>query len=202
MLVSQKKILKFSSLPATFLEDFPYICNEEEKEQIYRCVEIVDNQGAPFLLMPIEYARKKKLPRRIFLSVLKDTKKRALIVKRRNQNKNDTALWNLSSMGNVMAGESAEGAVLREFQRDFRLDIQANISIEELLVLPFMENETMLSASIFLAGPCRADEIEANAKNIEDFMFLTKDELEGISSKHPEIFHSLLFWALRSGWIF
>lgn len=183
------------------MSDFPYLQPTSEKDLIAKNVEIVDNQGAPFLLMPLEFARKKKLPRRIFLSVLKDNKKRALIVKKNEVEKKEAQLWTLSSIGNVLAGESAEGAALRELQYDFNLNT-VNFPLEELHTLPFMENDTMLSASIFLAGPCKADDILPNPESISDIMFLTKGELEGLSTQHPEIFHSLLFWALRSGWIF
>lgn len=152
--------------------------------------------------MPLESAKKRKLPRRVFLLVLKDNKKRVLIVKRKGKHSHKYIQWTLSGMGDVLAGESAEGAVLRVLERDFHLEKTSPVPLEELHSIPFLEDDTMLSANIFLGGPCKADDILLNPEHIIDILFLTKSELEGLSTKHAEIFHPLLFWALRSGWIF
>jgi len=147
--------------------------------------------------MPLEAAKKKKMSRRIVFVILKDHKNKVLLARKRENIKQNT-LWSLSAYGNVFAGESAEGAAVRELQNNFHIK---NIRLQELSTLPFMDNDVPLSASIFLAGPWR-EKIKPNLDFVHDAMVVDKDELTGLLQHHPDMFHSLLVWALRSGWIF
>ena len=147
--------------------------------------------------MPLEMAKKKKMSRRIVFVILKDHRNRVLLAKKRENIKQNT-LWNLSAHGNVFAGESAEGAAVRELKNDFNIE---DIRLQELSTLPFMENDVPLSASLFLAGPWR-EKVKPNTNLIHDAMFVDKGELAGLLKHQPDMFHSLLVWALRSGWIF
>ena len=182
-------------VPLSNLLDFPY---KQAPQKISTLVEIFDNRGNPFLLMPLEIAKKKKMSRRIVFVILKDHKNRVLVAKKRENIKQSNVPWNLSAYGNVFAGESSEGAAVRELKENFNI---SDIRLKELSTLPFMENDVPLSASIFLAGPWR-ETISPNDDFIYDAMFVDKDELAGLLQHQPEMFHSLLVWALRSGWIF
>ncbi len=183
------------SNPLLCLPDFPYNQDPLEKENL---VEVFDNRGETFMLMPLEMARKQKMSRRIVFVILKDHKNRVLLAKKKENIKQNNPLWTLSGYDNVYAGESAEGAVLRELKNSFNIE---GIKLKELRTLPFMENDIPLSATIFLAGPWK-DRFELNLDYVHDAMFVDKDELAGLLKFQPEMFHTLLVWALRSGWIF
>lgn len=182
--------------PLLNLSDFPY---KQTPQKLSSLVEIFDNRGEPFLLMPLEVAKKKKMSRRIVFIILKDHKNRVLLAKKIKNIKQSNIPWSLSAYGNVFAGESAEGAVVRELKESFNIN---NIHLKELSTLPFMDNDDIpLSASIFLAGPWR-ENITPNFDLVHDAMLVDKDELTGLLQHQPDMFHSLLVWALRSGWIF
>lgn len=182
--------------PLSKLSDFPY---NQTPQKLSSLVEIFDNRGEPFLLMPLDIAKKKKMSRRIVFIILKDHKNRVLLAKKMKNIKQTNTPWSLSAYTNVFAGESAEGAVVRELKESFNID---NIHLKELRTVPFLDNDDIpLSASIFLAGPWR-EAIKPNLDLVHDAMFVDKDELTGLLQHQPEMFHSLLGWALRSGWIF
>ncbi len=181
--------------PLSNLSDCPYT---KAPQELSTLVEVFDNQGDPFLLMPLEIAKKKKMSRRIVFVILKDHKNRVLLAKKRENIKQSDTLWSLSAYGDVFAGESAEGAAAREIENNFKIE---NTRLRELHTLPFMENDVPLSASIFLAGPWR-ENIKTNLDFVYDAMFVDKNELAGLLQYQPDMFHPLLVWALRSGWIF
>lgn len=183
------------SKPLAYLSDFPYRQYPQEEE----LVEIFDKEGRTFLLTPQGDAKKKKMSRRIVFVILKDNRKRVLITKSTKNKKKNSILWKLSAYTQVYAGESTEDAAYRELKQNFNIE---DIRLQELRTVPFLDkNEVMLSATIFIAGPWR-ETIQANKENVLDCMFVDKDELTGLLDFQPEMFHVIIEWALRSGWLF
>ncbi len=177
------------------LSDFPYRQIPEFYENL---VEVFDNRGEVFMLMPLEMANKKKMLRRIIFVILKDNKNRVLLSKKNTANLQTNSLWSLSGHNNIFVGESAIGAALQELKNNFYID---DIAINELRTLPFIEQDIPLSATVFSAGPYKK-RLEINSDYVTDAMFVDKDELSGLLEFQPDMFSPLLSWALRSGWIF
>lgn len=161
-------------------------------------MEIYNNHGQPFLLVPLQDAIKKKMHRRVVFVILKDDRNRVLITKSHKNTKQKSELWNLSAYGDVFAGESTEGSAFRILRECFDI---IDISIHDILVIPFMEHDATLYTSIFKTGAWR-NPVIPNQEFIIDSMFVDKDELTGLLEFQPEAFHSLLVWAMRSNWIF
>ncbi len=176
------------------LSDFPY---NQLPQNLNSLVEVFNNNGDKFMLMPLEFAKKKRMLRRIVFIILKDHKNRVLLSKKVESGKSSN-LWSLSGYNNIFVGESAKGAALNELKNNYHIE---NIKIKELHTIPFLEQDIPLSATIFSAGPWW-DSLTINPNYVIDAMFVDKDELSGLLEIQPEMFSSLLIWALRSNLIF
>lgn len=175
-------------------DDFPYVLNAEARKNL---VEITDNAGLPFLLMPEHIVKKKKMRHRIIFVVLKDKKNRVLFVKKNTSDTNPR--WELPCYGVVFAGESAEGTAYKELQENFYID--DSIKLHEITTLPYLQEDIYVTATVFRAGPFSGT-LRYNEEKIQDAMFVDKDELNGILAYAPDIFNPIITWAERANWLF
>lgn len=166
-------------------------------------VEITDNAGSPFLLMPEHIVKKKKMHHRIIFVVLKDRKNKILLVKKKSEQKN--VLWEFPCYGIVYAGESAEGTAYRELEKHFFID--DSIVMKEIATLPYLQEDSYVQATVFLAGPYYGinsanKTFLYNEETIQDAMFIDKEEFEGLLSFNPEMFNPIITWAYRANWLY
>ncbi len=187
MLSLQKKLLNH-------LSDFPY---SQVPKDYQNLVEIYDNRGEKIMIMPLELAKKKKMLHKIVFIILKDKNNRVLLSKKIEQGKVNS-LWSLSGYNAVFLGQSTLGTAIEELKNNYFIE---DIKIKEIHTLPFMENDVPLSATIYSAGPWW-NSLRINSNYVADAMFVDKDELSGLLEIQPEMFSSLLIWALRSNLIF
>lgn len=180
--------------PLKIYDDFPYLLDEENRKNL---VEITDNNGLPFLLMPAHIVKKKKMRHRIIFVVLKDNKNRILFVKKQTTEKNP--LWEFPCYGIVFAGESAEGTAYKELQENFYID--DSIKMHEIATLPYLYDDIYVTATVFRAG-IHSGTFRYNEEKIQDAMFVDKDELNGLLAYAPDIFNPIITWANRANWLF
>lgn len=180
--------------PLKLYDDFPYLLDEEARKNL---VEITDNSGIPFLLMPEHIVKKKKMRHRIIFVILKDKKNRALFVKKQTAEKN--SLWEFPCYGMVFAGESAEGTAYKELSENFYID--DSIKMQEIATLPYLYDDMYVTATVFRAGPFSGT-FRCNEEKIQDAMFVDKDELNGLLAYAPDIFNPIITWANRANWLF
>lgn len=180
--------------PLKIYDDFPYLLDEENRKNL---VEITDNNGLPFLLMPAHIVKKKKMRHRIIFVVLKDNKNRILFVKKQTTEKNP--LWEFPCYGIVFAGESAEGTAYKELQENFYID--DSIKLHEIATLPYLYDDIYVTATVFRAG-LHSGIFRCNEEKIQDAMFVDKDELNGLLAYAPDIFNPIITWANRANWLF
>lgn len=158
-------------------------------------IEITDNSGFPLVLMTEQTVKKKKLHRRIVFVILKDKKNKMLLVQRNRPN--EKILWEFPCCETVYAGESAEGTVCRELEKNF--SVEENIKIKEIGVFSFEHSETRFTAAVFSAclhhGLFRYSE-----ERIKDVMFIDEEEFRGLLSFHPEMFAPAVLWASKTDW--
>lgn len=160
-------------------------------------MEITDNNGKPFLLMPEYIVKKKKMRHRIIFVMLKDKKNRILLVKKHVQETN--SLWEFPCYSIVFAGESAEGTAYKELQANFYID--DTIKMKEIATLPYLHDDVYVTATFFSAGPYYGT-FHYNEERIQDAMFVDKDELNGLLAYSPEIFNPIITWANRANWLY
>lgn len=168
--------------------------DEEARKNL---VEITDNNGLPFLLMPAHIVKKKKMRHRIIFVVLKDNKNRVLFVKKQTTEKNP--LWEFPCYGIVFAGESAEGTAYKELQENFYID--DSIKMYEIATLPYLYDDIYVTATVFRAG-IHSGIFRYNEEKIQDAMFVDKDELNGLLAYAPDMFNPIITWANRANWLF
>lgn len=180
--------------PLKKYDDFPYLLDKEARKNL---VEITDNKGIPFLLMPEHIVKKKKMRHRIIFVVLKDKKNRILFVKKHTQE--NTSLWEFPCYGIIFAGESAEGTAYKELQESFY--INDSIKMKEIATLPYLQDDVYVMATFFSAGPYYGT-FRCNEEKIQDAMFVDKDELNGLLAYSPEIFNPIIMWANRANWLY
>lgn len=180
--------------PLKLYDDFPYLLDEEAQKNL---VEITDNNGLPFLLMPAHIVKKKKMRHRIIFVILKDNKNRVLFVKKQTTEKNP--LWEFPCYGIVFAGESAEGTAYKELQENFYID--DSIKMHEIATLPCLYDDIYVTATVFRAG-IHSGTFRYNEEKIQDAMFVDKDELNGLLAYAPDIFNPIITWANRANWLF
>ncbi len=178
------------------LSDCPYVNPPSELESL---VEISDGYDRPLILTPLNAALRRKLPRRIVLVGLRDGHGRLFLPRRSFHLPRHPGLWDISVTGDVLAGESLEGAALRELRQ--RLGI-AGARIRAVASLPYTDSEgASLSATFFLAGPVSSPPCPA-PESVCDGMFVDADELRGLVRHQPDLLTPELIWAARSGWVF
>ena len=183
-------------LPARILSDCPYANPPRELEAL---VEISDGYDRPLLLSPLGIALRRKLPRRIVLVCLYDRHGKIFLQRRSTALARHPGLWDISVTGDVMAGESLEGAALRELRQ--RLGI-AGARIRSVASLPYTDSEgASLSATFFRAGPCGTRPVP-DPEMVCDGMTVDADELSGLVRHQQDLLTPELIWAVRSGWIF
>ncbi len=148
--------------------------------------------------MPLERAQRRKLQRRVVLVSLRDTHGGIFLQRRALASSRHPGLWDLSVTGNVMAGESLEGAALRELEHC--LGIQG-ATVKATASLPYSVSDGVnVSADFFLAGPT-ALKPRLNPAIACDGMFVSADELRGFVEHQPDMLTPELAWAVRSGWV-
>ncbi len=163
-------------------------------------MEITDNNGLPFLLMPEHLVKKKKMHHRIIIVLLKDKKNRVLFVqKHSNQTQNTKNIWEFPCHGIVFAGESAEGTAYAELQTHFYID--DSIKMKEIATLPYLQDDIYVMATIFYAGP-HYGTFRYNEDTVKDAMFVDKDEFAGLLAYDPDMFNPIIKWAHRANWIY
>ena len=176
------------------INDCPYELDLQTRMQL---VEITDNAGSPFLLMPERLVKKKKMRHRIIFVVLKDKKNRILLVKKNSADKE--TLWEFPCYGTVYAGESAEGTAYTELKKHFYID--DSIKMKEIATLPYLHDEMYVMATFFLAGPFYGT-FRHNTETIQDAMFVDKEEFEGLLTFSQEMFDPIITWANRANWLY
>lgn len=178
------------------LSDCPYTNPPPDLESL---VEISDGYDRPLMLTPLSAALRRKLPRRIVFVGIRDSHSRLFLTRRALHLARHPGLWDISVTGDVLAGESLEGAALRELRQ--RLGI-AVTSIRSVASLPYADSGgASLSATFFLAGPVSSPPSPA-PEIVCDGMFVDADELRGLVRHQPDLLTPELIWAVRSGWVF
>lgn len=182
--------------PVRTLSDCPYANPPGELDSL---VEISDGYDRPLLLSPLAVALRRKLPRRIVLVCLREPHGKIFLQRRSHALARHPGLWDISVTGDVRAGESLEGAALRELSQ--RLGI-AGARIRTVASLPYTDSGgASLSATFFLAGPS-AMRPSPDPDTVCDGMFVDADELHGLVRHQQDLLTPELIWAVRSGWIF
>lgn len=177
------------------MSDCPYANPPDDMAEL---VEISDGFDRPLLLCPLKAARKRKLPRRIVLVCLRDTRRRIFLQRRADNQPHHPGLWDLSIIGDVLAGESFEGAVLRELAQ--RLGI-VGARVRAAAFLPYTDSSgASLSAGFFVAGPT-GEAPRLDPSTVGDGMFVDADELQGLVRHQQDMLTPELVWAVRSGWM-
>lgn len=175
--------------------DCPYVNPPADFDSL---VEIADLYDRPLLLTPLVTARKRKMSRRIVLVSLRDAKGRVYLQQRATTLSRHPGLWDVAVVGDVLAGESFEGAALRELEQ--KLGISGTL-VRTAAALPYKDSDgTNLSATYFNAGPT-ASHPAPDPESVQDGMFVTIDELAGLLLHHQELLTPELAWAVRSGWM-
>lgn len=138
------------------------------------------------------------MSRRIVLVSLRDAKGRVYLQQRAATLSRHPGLWDVAVVGDVLAGESSEGAALRELQQKLGI---AETRVHAAASLPYKDSDgTNLSAIFFNAGPT-ASYPAPDPESVRDGMFVTPDELAGLLLHHQELLTPELAWAVRSGWM-
>ncbi|MCH5276285.1 MAG: NUDIX domain-containing protein [Desulfovibrionaceae bacterium] len=178
------------------LSDCPYI---NPPPDLGSLVEIADGYDRPLMLTPLSAALRRKLPRRIVLVGVRDSRGQLFLTRRAPRLARHPGLWDISVTGDVLAGESLEGAALRELRQRLGIEVA---TIRSVASLPYTDSGgASLSATFFLTGagsspPSPAPEI------VCDGMFVDADELQGLVRHQPDLLTPELIWAVRSGWVF
>lgn len=181
---------------ARSLSDCPYSNPPADLESL---VEISDGYDRPLMLTPLPAALRRKLPRRIVLVGIRDSHSRLFLVRRALHLTRHPGLWDISVTGDVLAGESLEGAALRELRQ--RLGVTVT-RIRSVASLPYTDNGgASLSATFFLAGPVSSPPYPT-PEIVCDSMFVDAAELHGLVRHQPDLLTPELIWATRSGWVF
>lgn len=175
-------------------DDCPYALDLQTRMNL---VEITDNAGSPFLLMPEHIVKKKKMRHRIIFVVLKDKKNRILLIKKIRSDQN--TLWEFPCYATVYAGESAEGTAYAELKKHFYID--DSIKMKEIATVPYLQEDIYVMATVFLAGPYYGM-LNCNVETIQDAMFVDKEEFEGLLAFDAEMFNPIITWANRANWLY
>ena len=178
----------------TLLPDCPY---PNPPHDFARLVEIPDGRGHPLLLTSLATAQRRKLPRRIVLGCLRDPQGRFFLLRTATSRTAGPGLWGLSVNGSVMAGESFEGAVLREL--DSTVGIK-NINVRVAASLPYTNGDgASLFAVFFMAGPTS---LPPRLQPKVAGRFVDATEIQSLMDQQQSTLTPELVWAVRSGWLF
>lgn len=178
------------------LSDCPYTNPPPDLNSL---VEISDGYDRPLMLTPLNAALRRKLPRRIVLVGIRDSRNRLFLTRRALHLARHPGLWDISVTGDVLAGESLEGAALRELRHRLGIEVAR---IRSVASLPYADSSgASLSATFFLAGPVSSPP-SPSPEIVCDGMFVDADELRGLVRYQPDALTPELIWAVRSGWVF
>ncbi len=159
-------------------------------------VEVTDRRDRPLLLMSGAEVRRRSLPHRVVLVLLRDMRGRVLVA--RGGADGGSGLWRVSAAGQVLAGEAREDAARRLLALHLGI---GGVQLAPRAALAASAATGFRQVSLYVAGP--AAEVPVPASDlIAQTMFLDRDELTGLADHFPEMLSSDLLWAVRSGYVF
>ncbi len=159
----------------------------QEKELL----EVLDQSGKPFLVMHRDGVLRQRLRHRVALVCLRDPEGRIYVHKRARGRSAYAGLWNVSASGRVLAGEARHDAALRELAEELGisgLELTLTARIEPSAATD--NAEISLYCTHFVSAVPRP-----NPDEIEQGMFVDRDELDALVRDMPHLLTPALIWA-------
>ena len=157
-----------------------------------RLVEVVDQLGRPFLLMPRQTALDRNMPHRVALVSLRERGGRLWLTKLRPRPDNPPC-WDFSARGQILAGEARTSAAARLLEETLGLPETQPV---QQAVLPSLAFEGARQCILFTAVQ-RGGHLSFRAEG----MFVDKDELAGLAEHFPDLLSPCLIWCLQNGYV-
>jgi isopentenyl-diphosphate Delta-isomerase len=161
-------------------------------------LEVVDSRNRPLLVLPRELVHRQQLFHRSVLVLVFDQQSRVFLQKRSRTKMVYPGRWDVSSSGHVLAGESNEGAALRELTEELGLS-PPRIGLR--LEIP-ASRETGQEFVTLYATRCSATEVRTNGSEVEDGCFVDQEELDCMIQDYPELLTPALLHFGRSNLVF
>lgn len=161
-------------------------------------VEVVDDDDAPIMVMPVETVHTQPLRHRVVLTLLYDTAGRVYLQRRAHTKKLYPGRWDLSSTGHVLAGESREHAALRELNEELRVFPGKVLPV---LHIPASTETEYASITLFSAR-LGGDMPTPNPQEVSDGVFMDSEELETMMQHFKELLTPAVVWAMANNLIF
>jgi isopentenyldiphosphate isomerase len=155
-----------------------------------RLVEILDQQGHPLLLMPIQTASARNMPHRVALASLRDRGGRLWLARRPRQTPGHPHCWDFAARGPVLAGEAGADAAARLLKESLGLPDAQPVP---QAVLPPLAFEGARRCILFTAVQ-RGGQVSSRAEG----MFVDKDELAGLAEHFPDLLSMCLLWCVQN----
>lgn len=154
-------------------------------------LEVLDDKGLPFMLMPRASVMQQQLRHRVVLVVVRSRERSIYIHKRSAKKKRYANLWSVSASGFIKAGEAAEDAALRELQEELGI---SGVPLFLASELPASPSTDWGHIYLFVSQPAQVI-VNPSPDEIEEGMFVDEDELEGMLRDMPELIGPSLHWA-------
>lgn len=165
-------------------------------------VEIVDAQDRPFMVMPVQYvhdkAQRQPLAYRIVLTILFNNEQKVYLQRRAKTKQLYPGKWELSSTGHVMAGESREDAAIREVREELNINV-GSLVLRECLSASEATDYAWITLFAGWSGDCVP---RPNPQEVEEGMFVDREELFSMVEHFPELCTPAVLWATQNGYIF
>jgi isopentenyl-diphosphate Delta-isomerase len=161
-------------------------------------LDVVDSRNRPLLVLPRAQVHRQQLFHRSVLILVFDQHNRLFLQKRSRAKLAYPGRWDVSSSGHVLAGESSEGAALRELCEELglspsriglRLEVPASVETGQEFVTLY-------------ATRCSGAEVRTNGNEVEDGCFVDQEELDCMIRDYPELLTPALLHFGRSGLVF
>lgn len=148
--------------------------------------------------MPLDEAHRQALPHRSVLVMLYDQGGRVYLQRRSHSKAVYPGRWDLSATGHVQAGESRQGAALRELEEELRVRASSLTLLTEVAACPETHWEFV---ALFAAAGVVGDP-SPNPDEVMDGMYIDRDELESMVENFREMLTPALVAAWEGGFIF
>ncbi len=154
-------------------------------------IEILDENGRSFMLMPRKQAMQQQLPYRVALVVLRNRENKVYIHKRAAHTKSYSGLWSVSASGAAKAGEAMEDAALRELREELGVN---GIQLYQMAEIAASAQTDWSRVFLFLSQPANVI-VNPAPEEISEGMFVDPDELSAMIRQMPELLTPALKWA-------
>lgn len=174
------------------------IKDDNETANLADLVEVVDENDRPLMVMSAADVHKQPLRHRVVLTLLYDADGRIYLQRRALTKTLYPGLWDLSSTGHVLAGESREHAALRELNEELRVFPG---KVTQIVHIPASQKTDYASISLFSARlggetPC------PNQAEVSEGMFVDNEELDAMMNNFRELLTPAVIWAMEHNIIF